>query len=313
MTTISRQASVPLEMSLERLDRVAAQLFPEFSRSRLQKWIKAGALTVDGELRRPRDKVVEGDELQIDARLDDEVSFGPEEIPLSIVHEDEAIIVLDKPIGLVVHPGAGNPSGTLLNALLHHDESLAKVPRAGIVHRLDKDTSGLLVVARSIQSQNDLVQQLQARTVSRIYGAVVYGRVRGPGRMDAAIGRNPGNRLKMAVLGSGKSAITHYRILESFPEHTHLEVSLETGRTHQIRVHMEKLGHAIVGDPLYGHFRMPANKHDRLLESLRDMERQALHARRLTLAHPATGETVSFESPLPADISDLLTVLEETS
>lgn len=312
MTSISRQASVPLEMSLERLDRVAAQLFPEFSRSRLQSWIKVGDLTVDGELRRPRDKVVEGDELQIETTLE-EVSYGPENIPLAIVHEDEAIIILDKPAGLVVHPGAGNSSGTLLNALLNHDASLAKVPRAGIVHRLDKDTSGLLVVAKTIQSQNDLVQQLQARSVSRIYDAVVYGRLAGPGRVDAAIGRNPANRLKMAVLESGKNAVTYYRVLESFSEHTHLEVSLETGRTHQIRVHMEKLGHPIVGDPLYGNFRMPANKQERLVSTLREMGRQALHARQLRLDHPVTGESVTFESALPADMVDLLTALEEAA
>ncbi len=312
-TRIMQHATVPTELAFERLDRIAADLFPEYSRSRLQAWIKSGELTVDGELRRPRDKVWGGEELEIDATLEGGAALG-EDLPLNVVFEDEAILVIDKPAGLVVHPGAGNPTGTLMNALLFYCPSLAVVPRAGIVHRLDKDTSGLLVVAKTLASQNSLVQQLQAREVSRIYEAVLYGVVPANGRIDAPIARNPANRLKMAVQPSGKEATTHYRVCRAFAEHTHMELKLETGRTHQIRVHMQHLGHPLVGDPAYGgSYKQPRNKRPGLEQSLQDMSRQALHARKLSFIHPLDGTTVSYESELPQDIVNLLAALAEAA
>lgn len=308
---ILRSATVPDGAALQRLDRVASELFPEFSRSRLQTWIRAGELTVDGELRRPKDKLAGGEELELDASLV-EVSFGPEPVPLAVIHEDPAFVVIDKPVGLVVHPGAGNLTGTLMNGLLHRYPELGSISRAGIVHRLDKDTSGLLVVARTLQAQNVLVQQLQAHEVSRQYEAVVYGKLERAGRVDLAIARNPDNRLKMSVQSTGKRAVTHYRVLEAFPEHTHVGLALETGRTHQIRVHMQKLGFPLVGDNVYGGgFREPVNKDERLVSALRGMPRQALHARRLAFAHPSTGAEVEFESALPEDMARLLAVLED--
>ena len=310
---ISLQATIPAEQALQRLDRAASDLFPEYSRSRIQGWIRSGELTVDGELRRPKDKVQGGEEIEVSASLA-EVSFGPEPVEFEIVFEDRDIIVVDKRVGLVVHPGAGNLSGTLMNGLLAHDERLAVVPRAGIVHRLDKDTSGLMVVAKNVESQASLVQQLQERTVSRIYEAIAYGRVEGNGRVEAPIGRNPGNRLKMAVVETGKPAITRYEVVRAFDEHTHVRLSLETGRTHQIRVHMERLGYPLVGDPLYGGtFREPSSHDADLVALLRGMMRQALHARRLSFEHPGTGETVTFESPLPADMQAILDRLEAMS
>ncbi len=310
---ISLQATIPAEQALQRLDRAASDLFPEYSRSRIQGWIRSGELTVDGELRRPKDKVQGGEEIEVSVSLA-EVSFGPEPVEFDIVFEDRDIIVVDKRVGLVVHPGAGNLSGTLMNGLLAHDERLAVVPRAGIVHRLDKDTSGLMVVAKNVESQASLVQQLQERTVSRIYEAIAYGRVEGNGRVEAPIGRNPGNRLKMAVVETGKPAITRYEVVRAFDEHTHVRLSLETGRTHQIRVHMERLGYPLVGDPLYGGtFREPSSHDADLVALLRGMMRQALHARRLSFEHPGTGEAVTFESPLPADMQAILDRLEAIS
>lgn len=309
-TIISLQATVPDKYALQRLDRVAADLFPDFSRSRLQGWIRSGEMTVDGELRRPRDKVQGGEEIEVSAALQ-EVSFGPEPVAFTVLYEDADVIVVDKPVGLVVHPGAGNASGTLMNGLLYRYEELSLVPRAGIVHRLDKETSGLMVVARNPVAQNSLVQQLQDRSVNRIYEAIAYGRVERNGRISAPIGRNPNNRVKMAVLASGKEAITRYELLHQYPEHSHVQLSLETGRTHQIRVHMSHLGFPLVGDPTYGGtYREPANKHEVLVAALQNMKRQALHARRLSFQHPGTGESVSFESPLPGDVRSLIDALE---
>ncbi len=309
---VSLQATVPDDCALKRLDHVVRDLFPDYSRSRLQTWIKSGEITVDGEIRRPKDKVQGGEEIEVSATLE-AVSFGPEPIEFPVLYEDSEVIVVNKPVGLVVHPGAGNWSGTLMNGLLHRFEELSLVPRAGIVHRLDKETSGLMVVARTPTAQNALVQQLQDRSVRRIYEAVVYGRVERHGKVSAPIGRHPGNRLRMAVLETGKEAITRYEILDAYPEHSRLQLALETGRTHQIRVHMQHLGFPLVGDPTYGGtFREPVNKDPELIRVLRGMPRQALHARSLSFVHPGSEEVVSFDAPLPSDIQELIDVLEAT-
>jgi 23S rRNA pseudouridine1911/1915/1917 synthase len=310
---VQLQASVPREMHGSRLDQVAAQLFPQYSRSRLQGWIKKGDLCVDGQQCRPRDKVSEGASLQIDAELETEVGWQAEDIALDLVYEDEAILVLNKPAGLVVHPAAGHAEGTLVNALLAHAPELAQLPRAGIVHRLDMDTSGLLVVARTLPAHHHLVEQLQARSVKREYCALCIGTMTGGGTVDAPMGRHPRQRKKMAVLAAGgKTAVTHYRLAQRFGHHTRLTVNLETGRTHQIRVHMAYRHHPLIGDAVYGgRPRLPKEASGRLIDTLRGFSRQALHARSLGLIHPATGEQVQFECPLPEDILDLIAVLEQ--
>ena len=309
---IQLQATVPERLSGARLDQVAAQLFPDYSRARLQVWIKSGELTVDGQHKKAREKLLNGAVLSLSAAVEDQERWLAEDITLDIVHEDEAILVLNKPAGLVVHPAAGHASGTLLNALLSHCVDIASVPRAGIVHRLDKDTSGLMVVAKTLSAQNHLVSQLQDRSVSREYEAVVFGAMTGAGTVDADIGRHPRQRKKMAVISpGGKEAITHYRLLKRFANHSHIRCMLETGRTHQIRVHMAHIKHPLVGDPLYaGRPRIPKAAGEALLNALRGFSRQALHARRLSLVHPASGETASWEVPLPDDMLALLDILE---
>lgn len=313
-SSVSRQATVPDSAAGRRFDAVLAELFPEFSRSRLSGWIKSGDVLLDGEPARPRDAVHGGETVSLNAVLDTEVRAEPEDIPLDVLYEDEHVFVLNKPAGLVVHPGAGNPAGTLVNALLHRDPSLAALPRAGIVHRLDKDTSGVMVVARTLQAQTALVEQLSAREVHRQYLAVVVGALVSGGTVDAPIDRHPRDRLKMAVREDGKEAVTHYRLRERFRAHTALECRLETGRTHQIRVHMAHLKHAIVGDPLYGGpLRLPKGATDTLAAALRGFKRQALHAETLEFAHPITGEPVRATAPMPADLLALLAALREDS
>ncbi len=304
-------AVVPEHLVGRRLDQALVELFPDYSRARLQQWVKKGLVTVDGEIRRPRDKVRGGEQIYLEAVTEAEVVSEPQPLPLTILHEDEALLVIDKPAGLVVHPAAGNPDGTLLNALLHHAPELAEVPRAGIVHRLDKATSGLLVVARTLKAQKRLVDQLQARTVKRYYQAVVSGLFVCGGRVDAPIGRHAVDRKRMAVVEGGKEAITHYRVLDRFRAHSHLQLQLETGRTHQIRVHMAHIRHPLVGDPVYGQrLRIPAQSSDEMVATLRGFRRQALHARRLGLEHPLTGEIMEWESALPEDMLELLNVLQ---
>ncbi|MCB1706351.1 MAG: 23S rRNA pseudouridine(1911/1915/1917) synthase RluD [Halioglobus sp.] len=309
---VELQASVPQAMHGSRLDQAAAQLFPQYSRSRLQEWIKAGAVSVNGQRCRPRDKVSEGACVQIDAQLEAEVAWRGEDIALDIVYEDDTILVVNKPAGLVVHPAAGHAGGTLVNALLAHAPELALLPRAGIVHRLDMDTSGLLVVARTLPAHHDLVDQLQARTVKREYCALVIGAMTGGGTVDAAMGRHPRQRKKMAVTAvGGKPAITHYRLAQRFGHHTRITVNLETGRTHQIRVHMAHRHYPLIGDPLYGgRPRIPKGASDELIAALRHFPRQALHARSLGFIHPLTEEAVQFECPLPDDIQGLIAILE---
>ncbi len=309
---IEMTATVPADMDGERLDQAAARLLSDFSRSRLQTWIRGGELRVDGEQCRPRDKVFAGSVLELSAEPAAEVTWQAQPIALDIVHEDDSIIVLDKPAGLVVHPAAGHADGTLVNALLEHAPELAAVPRGGIVHRLDMETSGIMVVARTLAAHHHLVAQLQARTVTREYCAVCVGAMTGGGTIDAPIGRHPRNRKKMAVLSTGgKPAVTHYRVTRRFAHHTRIAVNLETGRTHQIRVHMAYRRYPLVGDPLYGgRPRIPRGASEELIRALREFPRQALHARVLGLIHPDSGEAVQFECPLPADLLGLLDVLE---
>lgn len=308
------QAEVPETMAGRRLDQVLAELFPDYSRSRLQQWVKGGDVTVDGKTLRPRDKLLGGERIALTVRLEPDTTFEPEPIELDIVYEDEAILVINKPAGLVVHPAAGNWQGTLLNALLHHHPNIATVPRAGIVHRLDKSTTGLLVVAKTIEAQTSLVEQLQARSFTREYDAVVNGVLTGGGTVDAPIGRHPVDRKRMAVVRNGKPAVTHYRLAERFRAHTHIKVQLETGRTHQIRVHMAHQRYPLVGDPVYGgRLRLPPASSEALQTMLRSFRRQALHASRLGLIHPDSGEYMEWSVPLPEDMQKLLEVLRQDS
>ncbi len=301
---------IPPSCAGMRLDQALAQLFDEYSRSRLSQWLKAGQVRVNGQQLRGRDKVWGGEQVEIHAELEEQTDWQAEAIPLDIVYEDEQLIVINKPAGLVVHPAAGNPAGTLVNALLHHDASLNMVPRAGIVHRIDKDTSGLLVVARTLPAQKSLVEQLQAHSLLREYQAVVTGVLTAGGTVDAAVGRHPVQRKRMAVIPSGKPAVTHYRVMERFRAHSLIRCRLETGRTHQIRVHMAHIHHPLVGDPVYGgRLRLPKGCNEALTESLRHFHRQALHAARLGLVHPASGKSVEWEAVLPADMVSLLAAL----
>ena len=302
--------TIPLDLCGARLDQALARVFPDYSRSRIQQWIKAGNVRVDGQSLRARDKVVGGEHVTLEVVEETVETAQAEAIPLDVVYEDEAVLVVNKPAGMVVHPAAGNPSGTLMNALLHHDPALDRLPRAGIVHRLDKDTTGLMVVARTLEARTSLVEQLQARTVKREYDAVVQGHLIAGGTVDAPIGRHPVDRKRMAVREGGKPAVTHFRVEEHFGSHTHVRASLETGRTHQIRVHMAHIHHPLVGDPVYGgRFRKPAGASEALIETLRGFPRQALHARRLSLVHPVSGKTLHWEAPLPADMEALLAAL----
>jgi 23S rRNA pseudouridine1911/1915/1917 synthase len=308
---IQHEATVTEAQHGKRLDQVAAELFPDYSRSRLQAWIRDGALLIDGENLRPRDKVAAGNHITLNAELEEEVDWEGEAIDLDLLHVDEDVLVINKPAGLVVHPAAGNRSGTLVNALLHAYPELASLPRAGVVHRLDKDTSGLMVVARSLRAHTALVDQLQARSVHREYVAVCIGAMTGGGTVDAPIGRHPRARKKMAVVaGGGKPAVTHYRVEERFAHHTAVAVKLETGRTHQIRVHMAHIHYPLVGDPLYGgRPRIPPGAEPELVDMLRGFPRQALHARKLGFEHPADGEVCEWSAPLPADMESLLDCL----
>ncbi len=312
--TVHLSARIPATAAGRRLDQVLAELFSGYSRSRLQQWIKQGSVLLNGHTAPARYRVAGGEQVEIAAQLQVETGVQPQPIPLDVRFEDPHLLVLNKPPGLVVHPAAGNPEGTLQNALLYHYPQLASLPRAGIVHRLDKDTSGLMVVARSLSAHKSLVEQLQARSVRREYLALVQSSVTAGGTIEAPIGRHPRDRLRMAVVPSGKPAITHYRILERFPAHTLLEVSLETGRTHQIRVHMAYIRCPLVGDPLYaGRQKLPRGVSPRLREAVSSFRRQALHAARLELTHPASGERLSWQAEMPDDFSRLLDILREES
>lgn len=301
-----RQLVVPAELGGLRLDQALARLITEHSRSRLQRWVREGRVTIDGRDASVTAKVWGGETLRVQMQPEAaDAVFAPEDISLPVVYEDASIVVIDKPAGLVVHPGSGNWSGTMLNALLKHAPQLASLPRAGIVHRLDKDTSGLLVVAKTPSSQTSLVRQLQARTVGREYLALVHGEIASAGTVDAPIGRHPTLRTRMAVVARGKPAATHYRPVEHHARWSFVECRLQTGRTHQIRVHLSSIGHPLIGDPVYRPRRAPAA----LPRFAAEFPRQALHAARLALLHPESAESLHWESPLPADLRQLLEAL----
>ena len=309
---IKLEQSVPISFRGMRLDQAASELFGDFSRSRLQAWIKKGDLLVNGNIYRPKDKLLGGELLSVSVTLEPEGEWKSEAISLDIVFEDEDIIALNKPAGLVVHPAAGNYTGTLLNGLIHHAPSIAKIPRAGIVHRLDKDTTGLMVVAKTLEAHHSLVKQLQARTVSREYQAVSQGVMTGGGTVSKPMGRHPQARTRMAVVShGGKDAVTHYRVIKRFTHHTHIKVKLETGRTHQIRVHMANIGYPLVGDPVYGgRLKLPKGATLSLQSALRGFKRQALHAGKLGLIHPTSNEYIEWHASVPQDFSTLLDALK---
>lgn len=306
--------TLPFSHEGQRFDAVLAELLPEHSRARIQQWIKEGHILLEGQRVKPKEKVIGGEQVSLNLTLQPSERWEAQSIPLDVVYEDEHLIVLNKPVGLVVHPAAGNPDETLVNALLHHYPELACLPRAGIVHRLDKDTSGLMVVARSAVAHTSLVNQLQSRTMGRQYEALVLGDVTGGGSVDAPIGRHPNQRLKMAVINSGKPAYTDYGVLQQWPGVAHLRVKLKTGRTHQIRVHLAHVRLPIIGDTLYAsNPRYPRGASPELLKTIQSFGRQALHAKRLELVHPATNELMSWEIDLPEDMTHLIALLNERS
>ncbi len=303
---------IPDRLIGQRIDSAMAQLLPDYSRSKITNWVRDGSALINGESFKPKEKVLGGEIVALSIKAEKTNEWQAEDIAIDVVYEDDDIIVVNKPVGLVTHPGAGNWTGTLANALLHYDPTLATLDRAGIVHRLDKNTSGLMVVARSELAQKNLVEQLQTHAVSREYSAIVYGHMISGGTVDAPIGRDSKDRIRQAVVeeGEGKDAVTHYRVIDRFAHHTHVKCILETGRTHQIRVHMSHIEHPLVADTMYGgKIRFPKKADDKLKEALKGFNRQALHAKKLTLSHPITGEEMSWKAPLPQDMQDLLAVL----
>ncbi len=308
----ARQKTVPAELSGQRLDQALARMFPEYSRSRLKNWLLQGFITVDEQAMRPRDAVTGGESVRLQPQPETSVTSAPEALELDIIFADEDCLVVNKPAGLVVHPGTGNLHGTLMNGLLYHVPESDQLPRAGIVHRLDKDTSGLLLVAKTLQAHTALVRALAAREIARHYIAVCGGVLTGGGSINEPIGRHPVDRLKMSVQRDGKAAVTHYRVIQRFAAHTSVRVQLETGRTHQIRVHFAHRRHSLVGDQTYGgRLAMPAGASDRLRDTLRQFRRQALHAEKLAFAHPRSGEKIDLQVAPPADFADLLSALAE--
>jgi 23S rRNA pseudouridine1911/1915/1917 synthase len=296
-----------------RLDQALAQVFPDYSRGQLTKWIKAGDVLVDGKRLKPRDAILGGEHIVIKTlieKVDEE--WTAEAIELDIIHEDEHVLLINKPAGMVVHPGAGNQNGTLVNALLHHAPQLETIPRAGIVHRIDKGTTGLLMIAKSLKAHNSLVAQLQEHSVEREYQAIAHGVITAGGTVDEPIGRHHIDRKRMAINATGKHAVTHYRVQQRFRNHTHIRCNLETGRTHQIRVHMAHVRHPLIGDPVYGgRLKLPKGATPKLLETLHNFKRQALHAGSLGFIHPDTEEFVSWKVDMPADMQNLIKVLEQ--
>ena len=303
---------IPERMTGYRLDVALSEMLPDYSRSKITAWIKSGDALVNNKAFKPKDKVNGSQMVMLSLNKKQNNEWSAENIALNIVFEDEDIIVINKQFGIVTHPGAGNWTGTLANALLYYDSSLSKLDRAGIVHRLDKNTSGLMVIARNEKSQKYLVEQLQSHLVDREYSAIVYGHMIAGGTVDEPIGRDPKDRVKQAVSMSGKDATTHYRAIDRFKSHTHVKAILETGRTHQIRVHLSYVGHSLIGDPMYGgRVRFPKKASEELKEALLNFKRQALHSKKLTLTHPISGESMSWKTPLPDDMLELLEVLKK--
>ncbi|SFV77780.1 Ribosomal large subunit pseudouridine synthase D [hydrothermal vent metagenome] len=305
---------IPDRLIGQRIDSALAVMLPDFSRSKITSWVRSGKALLNSKTFKPKEKIMGGEIIALTLVKEKTNAWLGEDIAINVVYEDDDIIVVNKPVGLVTHPGAGNWTGTLANALLHYDPSLANLDRAGIVHRLDKNTSGLMVVARSELAQKNLVEQLQTHTVSREYSAIVYGHMISGGTIDAPIGRDPKDRIRQAVVeeGTGKDAVTHYRVIDRFAHHTHVKCILETGRTHQIRVHMSHAEHPLIADPMYGgKIRFPKKADEGLKDALKSFKRQALHAKKLTISHPITGEEMSWKAPLPQDLQDLLAVLNK--
>ena len=303
---------IPNRLIGQRIDSALATMLPDYSRSKITSWVRSGRALVNDKAFKAKEKVNGGEVVTLSIIQEKSNAWLGEDIPIDVVYEDDDIIVLNKPVGLVTHPGAGNWTGTLANALLHYEPALATLDRAGIVHRLDKNTSGLMVVARSELAQKKLVEQLQMHVVSREYSAIVYGHMISGGSVDAPIGRDPKDRIRQAVVeeGEGKEAVTHYRVIDRFKHHTHVKCILETGRTHQIRVHMAYLKHPLIADPMYGgKIRFPKKAEEELKDVLKGFNRQALHAKKLTLMHPISGEEMSWKAPLPKDLDDLLKAL----
>ncbi len=301
---------IPERFAGQRIDTALSEMLPDYSRSKISSWVRSGMATIKGKPFKPKDKA-DGEEIvTLSIIKEPSVEWSAENIKLDVVYQDEDIIVVNKPAGLVTHPGSGNWTGTLANALLHYDSGLQNLDRAGIVHRLDKNTSGLMVVARSEVAQKYLSEQIQEHQVSREYSAIVYGHMISGGTIDEPIGRDPKDRIKQAVVDNGKIALTHYRVIDRFSHHTHVKAVLETGRTHQIRVHMSHIGHPLVADPMYGgRLRFPKKADEKLKDALKGFNRQALHSRKLALKHPVSGELMSWEAPLPKDLQQLLEVL----
>ena len=303
---------IPERMIGNRLDASLSEMLPDYSRSKITAWIKSGDALINQKFFKPKDKSYGNEIVYLTFNQKQTNDWIAEKIPLNVVYEDEDIIVINKQSGLVTHPGAGNWTGTLANALLYYDSDLSKLDRAGIVHRLDKNTSGLMVIARNEKSQKYLVEQLQSHLVDREYSAIVYGHMIAGGTVDEPIGRDPRDRVKQAVLTSGKEARTHYRAIDRFKSHTHVKAILETGRTHQIRVHLSYVGHSLIGDPMYGgRVRFPKKASEELKDALLNFKRQALHSKKLTLTHPISGELMSWKIPLPDDMAELLEVLKK--
>ncbi|MDB3892561.1 23S rRNA pseudouridine(1911/1915/1917) synthase RluD [Candidatus Thioglobus sp.] len=303
---------IPDRLIGQRIDSALATMLPDYSRSKITAWVRSGKALVNDKAFKAKEKVLGGEVVALSIIQEKSNAWLGEDIPIDVVYEDDDIIVLNKPVGLVTHPGAGNWTGTLANALLHYEPALATLDRAGIVHRLDKNTSGLMVVARSELAQKILVEQLQTHVVSREYSAIVYGHMISGGSVDAPIGRDPKDRIRQAVVeeGEGKQAVTHYRVIDRFKHHTHVKCILETGRTHQIRVHMSHIEHPLIADPMYGgKIRFPKKAEEALKDVLKGFNRQALHAKKLTLMHPISGEEMSWKAPLPKDLDDLLKAL----
>ena len=311
MSKIELKTPVPDELAGKRLDQIMTVLIPEHSRSRIQSWIKEGMITVNDNKIRQRDTVNLGDIIQANIEFNEIDEYEPEDIPLDIIYEDDALIVINKPAGLIVHPGAGNPNHTLVNALLNYDNNLKILPRAGIIHRLDKDTTGIMVIARTLAAHTFLVDKLQKRDIKREYQTIVCGQITAGSTVETNIGRHPTNRTKMAVTNNGKHAVTHFRIIKKFEHYTHLKVNLETGRTHQIRVHMAHIKHPVVGDPVYGKNHSIVKGIDtNLRDKIKNFKRQALHAHILEFPHPVTNDIKRFEAELPDDIKQLIVDLE---